>query len=206
MTASKFSRSHAVALWNILRTWWVLFLQDTWTRSQCGFYYYGLGNEVTKQLCLPRWLASNQSYDSWSKAPCCIFPFWGERCKYVSIKVSIPVLGKVTVCTQTVIDWWRSCPSQIKHHISCHLIGPQYVYSHLQHEQNQSWQCPFPLSSVYYSSMDFRRVIIQLWGWSSSPCLFNMLYNPNKSDFKHDSLDPQTVLFILTHTGNLVYL
>lgn len=59
------------------------------TRTQCGFYYYGLGNEATKQLGLPRWLASNQSYDSWSIAPCCTFPFGGERCKYVSIKVSL---------------------------------------------------------------------------------------------------------------------
>lgn len=94
MTACKFSRSHAVALWNEMRMWWVLFPQDIWTRSECCFYYGGLGNEVTKPLCLPRWLASNQSYDSWSKAPCCIFPFWGKRCKYVSIKVSLFLSSK----------------------------------------------------------------------------------------------------------------
>lgn len=91
--SSKFSRSHAAALWNTLRIWYlVLFLslsQDTWTRSPCSFYYYGPGNGATKQHCLPRWLASNQSYDSCSKAPRYISPLWGERCKYVSIKVSL---------------------------------------------------------------------------------------------------------------------
>lgn len=88
MTACKFSRSHAVALWNILRMRFFS-LKILGQDLNAVFIIGGLGNEVTKQLCLPRWLASNQSYDSWSKAPCCIFPFWGKRCKYVSIKVSL---------------------------------------------------------------------------------------------------------------------
>lgn len=163
MTACKFSRSHAVALWNTLRMWWVLFPQDTWTSPECCFYYCGLGKEVTKQLCLPRWLASNQSYDSWSKAPCCIFPFWGKNAN-MSASKSLYSCPQKSHASHLDCHWlmaFLSFPDQTSYFLS-------YNRASICLEPPSAWTKSvraMSLSPELYSSMYFRRVIIQVFGW-----------------------------------------
>lgn len=175
MTASKFSRSHAAAPLNILRMWLVFFSlsQDTWTRSPCSFYYYGFGNGVTKQHCLPRWLASNQSYDWCSKAPLCIFPLWGERCKYVSIKVSL-FLSSEESCLGpklSLTDGTLVLPSS-DIRISCQTTWPPCVYRNLRQKilvmaMSFSPELYFPFIHVFWASYysKFYMIIFPLLVW-----------------------------------------
>lgn len=199
--SSKFSRSHAAALWNTLRIWYlVLFLslsQDTWTRSPCSFYYYGPGNGATKQHCLPRWLA--KLWFMLQSSPLHLSFVRGKMqiCQHQS--VSIPVLRRVVPWTQGVLPS-SNIVSLFKQH-GLHMSTTIYGMKKISHEKKIN--IPFPWALFLIHPCILGEVLFKFLYDHFFPCLFDICHNLSKGDFKQDPLDSHIKFWLFWHTREI---